>query len=107
MVSFRPSTPAPPEKDDRPFAYDILETSQKQFRFLTLLPATTTSADIQRIITTTMFTGGNFEALSYVWGQETDICKTPMRLNGHPVYIRNNLDAALRALRYTAKARTL
>ncbi|TVY64273.1 Heterokaryon incompatibility protein 6 OR allele [Lachnellula suecica] len=48
-----------------------------------------------------------YEALSYSWGDLSDVCAVPIDFNGFPKYISTNLEAALRVLRHQDKPRQL
>lgn len=81
--------------------YPPLEAHGRQIRLLTLEPNPDFNAPI--ICFTKQHSldwNPHYEALSYTWGDPGDISKTPVLINNHETRISNNLEIALRHLRY-------
>lgn len=83
-----------------------LDDSKSAFRLLELLPSKS-GADplVGRVLSTDLTLQPVFEALSYVWGQQTD--SESISLDGQVVSITPNLHAALIKLRQKDQVRTL
>ncbi|KLU91979.1 hypothetical protein MAPG_10926 [Magnaporthiopsis poae ATCC 64411] len=72
----------------------------KNIRLLKLLPAQDSWAQLEcTLFETTLSPDLGFEALSYVWGDQSPHTLKPLALNGLAFSVGKNLDAALRQLR--------
>ncbi|KAI4161898.1 MAG: hypothetical protein LQ342_004464 [Letrouitia transgressa] len=79
---------------------------QGMTRLLVLRPAISSSHPLKAdLIPINLHAASTYEALSYTWGDET--IRKPITLCRQPFSIRENLDAALRSLRYSFKDRVL
>jgi len=87
--------------------YSHLDTDQGQIRLAILAPGSYDDVlDLRlRIEKLEEDNAPEYEALSYVWGQDTS--PQQARVNGTPMNITENLDCALRHLRYQDKSRAL
>jgi hypothetical protein len=90
------------------YQYEPLEPADRHIRLLTLYP----SSDKKTLIKCSVehhYLNWNppYEALSYTWGDPSDICEVPIDLNGCPTRISTNLEAALRVLRLHDRPRQL
>jgi hypothetical protein len=84
------------------YRYDALSESDREFRLLRLLPASTQDELSHEPVKCSIFTfdpkkAPRYCALSYVWGPSTD--QKPLLVNNLLLYITRNLDEALRHLR--------
>lgn len=91
---------------DTPYQYQSLDKSSPQFRLVTLLPSSDSTAPVSVKVNTEAFPSTQkYEALSYAWGGPS---------NGYFIYeekstieVGENLYQALIHLRYADKSRTL
>ena len=101
------------DEHPRPYQYlpllESIEPSSAEIRLLTLLPGTyADDIHIKLHRTTLPNPEPGYEALSYVWGAEDN--PSSVVIYGHKLeqlQIRQNLDRALRSLRYKEHTRTL
>ncbi|KAL1881393.1 hypothetical protein VTK73DRAFT_4153 [Phialemonium thermophilum] len=100
------------DKTTSPFKYESLYQANgyseetRPIRLIKLLPGQRTAdVKIELIHTYLSACEGQYEALSYVWGDQTD--KTPIQVHGGTLYIGKNLRNALYNLRQTQEARIL
>ena len=90
------------------YKYEPLEIPDRHVRLLTLYPSENESTPIKCSTTPhSLNWNPSYEALSYTWGDPRDICPSPIDFNGYRTYISTNLEAALRALRYSEYPRVL
>ncbi|KAF4638007.1 hypothetical protein G7Y89_g76 [Cudoniella acicularis] len=91
------------------YQYASLKPKEGQTRILTLLPSSQHGASIYCVLKITSIdpVSTPFEALSYTWGEEGDVCPDPIFLNGYSVKIRRNIEVFLRILRHATLPREL
>ena len=92
---------------ERPYTYSPL-SHPLDIRFVILHPATISSPIEVNILKTNLTCKPSFEALSYTWGDQRTL--RPITVHGakrQALYVTENLEAALRHLRYTDKIRLL
>jgi len=88
---------------DRVSANDIRQNAKREWTSYRLSPRLATQAPFRRMQSTqpsphlSRFEWGDFAALSYVWGDESDT--RAIIVNGHAVSVTANLEAALREFR--------
>ena len=88
--------------------YQLLNTTRREIRSLELEQGRYAEDIKCHLIVTPTDTscGPSFEALSYVWGTRTDPAPT-IRVDGQKIEVTNNLESALRGLRYENQSRVL
>ncbi|KAH6691099.1 heterokaryon incompatibility protein-domain-containing protein, partial [Leptodontidium sp. MPI-SDFR-AT-0119] len=85
-----------------------LEKQDRHIRLLTLYPSPDENAPIKCSVQPhSLNWNPAYEALSYTWGDPSDICPISINFNGRPRHISTNPEAALRALRYYEFPRVL
>lgn len=88
--------------------YEALPTerSQRTIRLVTILPSQQKMADIKCILELqSLKRNPTYEALSYVWGNSLRLKR--IDISGHAFYVNENLEVALRNLRFQRKPRIL
>jgi hypothetical protein len=85
--------------------YKLLNGACREFRRLILRPGEPRDPIICSLDTSSLDDGPEYEALSYVWGQ--DMAPDHLSLEGTTMPITSNLDVALRHLRLPAEPRML
>ena len=89
-----------------PSPYQTLDQARKQIRRLILSPGEFDSPLVARLdVLSLVHDLPQYEALSYVWGQE--LAPAPMAVNGVELPVTSNLDCALRYLRHGSEERVL
>lgn len=87
------------------YSYTKLDSNPPKIRLVSLQPCGASSQLQCSLMTIPLADAGQYDALSYVWGENTD--KLPLMIDRHKLQITRNLDAALRRLQYEHKARVL
>ncbi|KAI2626788.1 heterokaryon incompatibility protein-domain-containing protein [Hypoxylon sp. NC1633] len=91
-----------------PYPYPVLPDDPLAIRVVVLLPSTEWHSDIICMLCNTNLDRSNvdkYEALSYVWGDPSK--RRPITLSGQQFQATENLEVALRNLRYRDKHRVL
>lgn len=93
-----------------PYQYQRL-TFQDSIRLLELdkgLPGSPVSGSLRETrLPEDLDSSPEYTALSYTWGSPEDVCPQPIWIDGQPMQVRNNLMAALQALRHHDESMTL
>ena len=90
------------------YQYAPLELQDRHIRLLSLYPSSDENATIRcSVAPHSLNWNPPYEALSYTWGDPSDICPKPVDFNGFPKHISSNLEAALRVLRFHDRTRIL
>jgi hypothetical protein len=80
----------------------------QNIKILTLYPASNKAAPIECSVRPhSLSQSFSYEALSYTWGDPTDICPVPIKIDSSPTLVSTNLEAALRELRLNISPRVL
>lgn len=107
-----PATVLYPNLGENPNGYPrytpLNTTSNGEIRLLRILPSPYKESVVCcKLFTVSLKTAPAFEALSYVWGSPDDNCPYPVFVHGHSTKVSNNLNDALRALRYVSNPRCM
>lgn len=86
--------------------YAPLDPSRNQMRVLHLSPGRDTDELRCTLTTVSLREDPKYEALSYVWGENTGDT-LPMLVGNHTVKVTRNLDSALRGIRHVDCERIL
>jgi hypothetical protein len=89
-------------KIPRPF-YPSLSSRNREIRLLHLQPGAEAEELQCRLIVASLDSSPSYEALSYRWGRDT----SSVLVDGHKVRISQNLEHALRKMRFSEKERVL
>lgn len=89
-----------------PHPYTPVDSSRREIRLVTLLPASSPDDPVECVLSSVFLAPGtDYEALSYVWGDERK--KTRIQLDDQRFMVTLNLESALSHLRLTYKPRVL
>jgi hypothetical protein len=92
----------------RPTHACFLKMQDRSIKLLTLHPAKNDRASIRcSVLPDDLSRNPSYEALSYTWGNSTDVCAVPIDINGREKFVSTNLEAALRVLRLHKSPRVL